>query len=84
MLHMYSSSHWGTMCLEQCGTTVLIMLAIIEPLGANVLIEPWGANVLVACACECICDNSRRGVHGTLLFLIRRCSRISIRKTPSA
>jgi hypothetical protein len=45
------------------------MLAIIEPLGANVLIEPLGANVLVACACACLCDNSRRGVHGTLFVI---------------
>jgi hypothetical protein len=74
---MYSSSHWGQMCLEQYGATVLIMLAILEPLGANVLTEPLGANVLVACACASLCDNSRRGVHGTLVFLIRRCSRIS-------
>jgi hypothetical protein len=74
---MYSSSHWGQMCLEQYGAAVLIMLAILEPLGANVLTEPLGANVLVACACASLCDNSRRGVHGTLLFLIRRCSRIS-------
>ena len=55
---MYSSSHWGQMCLEQYGAAVLIMLAILEPLGANVLTEPLGANVLVACACASLCDLS--------------------------